>query len=320
MANFWQNLPVPFLVLAPMDDVTDVVCREVIARTARPDVFFTEFTNADALFSRGRDAVIRKLKFTKNQHPIVAQIWGKGAENMGKAAELVKELGFDGVDINMGCPVPAVMKKGAGAGHIGDYNRSKEIIQAVREGSKGISFSIKTRLGQEENIAREWGTFLLQQKLDALIVHGRTASQMSRGEADWQEIGKIVEIRNEICPETVVIGNGDIKSYAQALDMHKKYKVDGVMIGRGIFSNPWIFEKKENAVPRSTQDFIDVFINHIQLFEETWGDTKNFELMKKFVKMYIQEFPGAHNLRTKLMECKKANEMTEILRGYKLLT
>ena len=297
-----------------MDDVTDVVFREIIATTAPPDVFFTEFTSADALDSRGRDTVIRKLKFTDNQRSIVAQIWGAHPQTMEKAAALAVEMGFDGVDINMGCPVDNIMKKGAGSGHIGNYDHSREIIQAVQKGAGGkIAVSVKTRLGKEESIIIDWATFLLQQNLDGLIIHGRTAIQQSGDEADWTAIADVVKLRDRCCPDTVIIGNGDVKSYKEVVEKAKKYGVDGVMIGRGVFTDPWIFEKKLNPKVRETAEYIVLLKRHLTLFIETWGDTKNFELMKKFFKMYIQDYPGASQLRHELMACKTYAQIMAII-------
>lgn len=311
MTNFWQKLPRPFTVLAPMDDVTDNVFRQVIMEAGRPDVFFTEFTSADGLVFNSHGIPLRKLTFTPDQHLIVAQIWGNNPENMGKAAKFVSKLGFDGIDINMGCPVREVVKHGAGAGLIGNYETAGEIIRAVKEGVGKIPVSVKTRLGKNENIAREWCTFLLKQNIAALTIHGRTAKQMSKVPADWEQIGEVVKMRNEVAPETLIIGNGDVKSYKEALSLSEKYGVDGVMIGRGIFADPWIFNPLQK--PHSRKDYIDLLIRHIELFESTWGDTKNFAIIKKFFKMYVNNFRGAAKLREKLMESKNFDEIKTII-------
>lgn len=315
MQNLWKTLPKPFTVLAPMEDVTDVVFREIMTMLPRPDVFFTEFTNADGLSSRGHDRVVQKLTYTENQRPIVAQIWGMNPETMRKAAEEVKELGFDGIDINMGCPVPAVIKRGAGAGHIGNYEQTKEIIDAVKEGAGEMPVSVKTRLGQTTIIADEWIPFLLKQNLAALTIHGRIAAQMSKGDADWNMIGNAVTMRNEHAPETVLVGNGDIMSYAQVVEKHEAHKVDGVMIGRGVFSNPWIFEKTLTPATHTKQEYIDILLKHIALFDDTWGKNKNFELMKKFFKMYVKDFDDASLMRQQLMECKTRTQIEDTVRN-----
>lgn len=295
-----------------MEDVTDHAFRELVAlHLPRPHVFFTEFTSADALTSKGKENALLKLKFSENQRPIVGQIWGSDAEKMYKAAQIVEELGFDGVDINMGCPDKAVVKKGLGCALCDTPERAKEMIDAVRNGAPNLPLSVKTRLGNRKNIADTWIPFLLNQKLAALTIHARTGKELSEVDAHWDEIGKAVEMRNKIATETLIIGNGDVKSYEQGMELSHKYQVDGVMIARGIFHNPWVFstENKEH----STEDYLDILMKHLNLYEETWGDTKNFAIMKKFFKMYINSFPGASELRQKLMECKNYEEVIQII-------
>lgn len=314
--NFWQTLSKPFTVLAPMDDVTDNVFRLVVLGAGRPDVFFTEFTNSDGLVHGGHGIPLRKLNFTPDQHPIVAQIWGNNAESMGKAAKIVKDLGFDGIDINMGCPIREVIKKKAGAGLIGQLELTAAIIDAVKKGAKGIPVSVKTRLGINVNVAEEWATFLLKQDLAALTIHARTAKEMSKVPAQWEEIGKIVKLRDEIAPDTLIIGNGDVKSYSEVIKLHKKYGVDGVMIGRGIFDNPWVFHPTSprlSGASHTRQDYINLLLTHMDLFEEKWGDAKNFSVIKKFFKMYVNNFPGAAILRQKLMEANSFEEIKKLL-------
>ena len=311
MINFWLKLPKPFTVMAPMDDVTDSVFRQIILSAARPDVFFTEFANVDGLVHGANGIPLRKLSFTSNQHPVVAQIWGTDPTNFEKAAKMVVKLGFDGIDINMGCPVRDVVKMGAGSGLIGNYDLVKEIIKTTKKGAGKIPVSVKTRLGKNENIATDWITFLLEQKLAALTVHARVAKQMSAGIADWEEIGKIVKIKNKIAPDTIIIGNGDVKSYSNVLEKYKKYKVDGVMIGRGVFANPWVFCKV--IVGHDRKDYVDLLTRHINLFEKTWGNTKNFNVLKKFFKMYINGFDGASALRQKLMETENFDQVRKLL-------
>lgn len=314
MSNFWKNIPSPFTVLAPMEDVTDFVFREIVAKhLPRPDVFFTEFTSVDGLASRGRTMTIRKFKYSKFQRPIVAQIWGSDPAKMKAAAETVRELGFDGIDINMGCPVPAVMKRKAGAGTIGQYELAARLIQAVKDGAGDMAVSVKTRLGHDTVITDEWVGFLLDQNIDALTIHGRVATQMSKGDANWGEIGRAVKLRNVRAPGTLIVGNGDIQSYAQALDMHHTHGVDGIMIGRGIFHNPWIFDPTVDPGQHVKKEYIDLLIDHVNLYEDTWGRTKNFEMMKKFFKMYVRGFDGANELRQRLMLIHTRDEILAIL-------
>lgn len=311
MGNFWKDLPRPFLVLAPMDDVTDNIFRDVVAFCGRPDVFMTEFVNVDGLTSGGFEKVVRKLKYNISQHPIVAQLWGKSPDNFYKSAKIVRKMGFDGIDINMGCPIKDVVKIGCGAGLIGNNKLVGEIIKAVKGGSGEIPVSVKTRLGNKLNIANKWIAYLLKQDLSALTIHARTAVQMSTGFADWGEIRKAVTLKNKISPATVIIGNGDIKNYKQALEMHKKHGVDGVMIGRGIFSNPWVFEKKISVKDRNRKEYIRVLLKHLELYDRQVGG--NFQAMKKYFKMYVNNFDGAGALRQRLMECKNSSQVRKII-------
>jgi tRNA-dihydrouridine synthase len=315
MVNFWQNLNKPFSVLAPMDDVTDNVFRKVILNTARPDVFFTEFTNADGLTSPGSKIVGRKLKYEKDQHPIVAQIWGNDPENIIKAAKIVKDLGFDGVDFNMSCPVRNIVKRGCGAKLIGNNSLAKEIIASLKEGAKGIPISVKTRLGLSKNIIEEWATFLLSQKLDALTVHARTASQMSKFPADWEQIGLVVKIKNKISPNTIIIGNGDVKSIAQGKSLADKYGVDGIMIARGVFDNPWVFDPDDKN--HTKEEYLNLLLKHFDYYESENPDpvvfARRYPSLKKFFKMYIKDFDGANILRQSLMETKNLEEARHLL-------
>lgn len=312
MSNFWEKIPKPFLVLAPMEDVTDYVFREIIAtELPKPDVFFTEFTNADGLFSRGSDEVIKRFKFNESHRPIVAQIWGSNPDTIYKASKLISDLGFNGIDINMGCPVHAVVAKGAGAALCKTPELAKEIIDAAKKGSGGVPVSVKTRLGYDKVNTDEWISFLLKQDLTALTVHGRVAVEMSKFPANWDEIGKAVKLKNDIAPKTLIIGNGDIKSRAQAIEMHEKHGVDGIMIARGIFSNPWIFDKQEKT--HSKEEYLAILKKHLALYDQTWRDTKSIDRMKKFFKMYITNSRGANKLRQKLMDCRSFLEFEQVL-------
>lgn len=321
MTNFWTKLPQPFTVLAPMEGVTDFAFRETVATALpKPDVMFTEFTNVDALTSEGYEKTIPRFKFSENQRPIVAQIWGKDPEKFYTVAKMIQKLGFDGIDINMGCPERSTTKSGAGAALIDNPSLVKEIILATKKGAGKLPVSVKTRLGYKTNTADTWIPFLLEQKLDALTLHGRTAKQISKGNADWGEVGKMVKMRDEISPNTIIVGNGDIENYAQVVEMHKKYKVDGVMIGRGIFKNPWVFIKSKRTgecKSVSSDKYIEVLIKHLELNEKAWNDPRSYQPMKKFFKMYVNNFKGASALRRKLMETKNYEETRKILGEFK---
>jgi tRNA-dihydrouridine synthase len=243
----------------------------------------------------------------------VAQIWGNNPQNFEKAARIAAKLGFDGVDMNMGCPIHEVIKSGCGSGLIGKYELTKEIIEATKKGAGKIPVSVKTRLGIKENMGLTWAEFLLSNNISALTIHARTAKQMSKGDADWDEIGKIVKMRDRVSPGTLIIGNGDVKSYSKVFSLHKMYKVDGVMIGRGIFANPWVFDKDSDSKVHDKDDYIKLLRYHIDLFEKTWREEKNFSVIKKFFKMYVKDFKGANPLRIKLMNSNSFEEVRNIL-------
>ncbi len=303
--NFWQKLAKPFTVLAPMEGVTDVVFRELVATTAKPDVIFTEFTNVEGINSKKNKMTDKMLKFTENQRLIVAQIWGLKPEYFEVAAEKIASLGFDGIDLNLGCPVRDVVKKGACSGMIGNFLAVNKIITAIKKGAPKIPVSIKTRLGRENSEMPSWAEFLLGLDIAALTIHGRTAKLMSEGEANWEEISKVVEIRNRMKIKTVIIGNGDVKNLDQAQEKYEKYGVDGVMIGRGIMENPWVFDTKNT--PHSSAERLDLLKKHLQLFEEMDPDG-HFDHLKKYFSIYVRDFPGARELRKKMMRAKGCDD------------
>jgi len=317
MKSFWQNLPKPFTVLAPMEGVTDVVFREIIVDLGRPDVFFTEFVSTGGIMSKGRAKVGRSFKFTQRQKPIVAQIWGTKPEDFYNTAKYCKELGFDGIDLNMGCPIDTVIKKGACSALINNHALAKEIIQATKDGS-GLPVSVKTRIGFKEIAIAEWIGFLLEQDLAALTIHLRTVEEMSKVDAHWELMSQIIDLKNKIAPETVIIGNGDLKSYSEILEKHKLYKADGFMVGRGIFSNPWIFNKNIDLEKITPTDRLNLYKKHIDLFLETWQKDKNPDGLKRFSKMWVNNFADSSLLREKINRAKNVSEMKEIIHAYNL--
>lgn len=320
MNTFWSKLKEKanesgkaFTVLAPMEDVTDNVFRQIVLAEGRPDLFMTEFTNCDGLASRGRDRVIHRLEFTPNQHLIVAQIWGRKLETYIQAVPLLVEMGFDGIDINMGCPVPKVIKSGAGSGLIKDPTLASEIIHVVREGIANsprpdMGFSVKTRIGFKE-IQPEWVEHLLKQPIDALILHLRTTKEMSKVPAHWELMPEYVAMRDAINPEIALIGNGDITTKEQLSTYRTRYGVDGLMVGRGIFDDLWIFNAAKELSSVTEQERVALVRKHILLFVEIWGKRKNFQMIKKFFKIYLKGFDGAAALRTELLRIMTPEEM-----------
>ena len=314
--GFWKKLKKPFFVLAPMADVTDVAFRQIVAKYGKPDVFWTEFVSCDGLCSKGREVLLRDLNYGENERPIVAQIFGAHSENFYKTAQLVKELGFDGVDINMGCPDRSIEKQGAGASLMKNPELAQEIIKETKKGAGDLPVSVKTRIGYNKNEIETWLPVLLKAEPSVITIHGRTRKEMSKVPNDWNVIKRAVEIRNEMKSQTLIIGNGDINNLTEAEEAVKQSGVDGVMIGRGIFGNPWFFNKEINTSDISTADKLRVLIEHTKVFEEKLGDIKNFAIMKKHYKAYVTGFDGAKELRIKLMEAQNATEVENLVNDY----
>lgn len=313
MANIWNTLPHPFFILAPMEDVTDTVYRQIVTLCGKPDLFFTEFTNVDGVLSVASEKVSQRLLFTPTEKPLIAQIWGNKPESFLKVAQLLRTKGFDGIDINMGCPESGVVKKKAGGGLIKDPALAAEIISATKEGAGQVPVSVKTRIGYNKIITEEWITHILSQKIAALTIHGRTVSEGSKVPAHWDEIGKAVGIRDSLQLSTKIIGNGDVMSYQQGLDLASKYGLDGIMVGRGIFANPWFFNPKIDITKVSLQERCDILLTHMDLFLQVWGKKKNLDILKKFFKAYLRDFDGANELRAELMLKKTPEEVREFL-------
>jgi nifR3 family TIM-barrel protein len=315
-SNFWQTLAKPIFILAPMEDVTDTVLRQVIAHCGKPAVFFTEFTNVEGMFSKGEKLVNQRLQYTEIERPLVAQIWGTKPENFYKAAKKLIDMGFDGIDLNMGCPASGVMQKGACSGLINNRPLAKEIIDATKEGAAGIiPVSVKTRLGFRA-IDFEWIRFVLEQQPAVLTVHARTVSEMSKVPAHWDKLKTVVDLRNEMQSTTLIIGNGDIKSLSEARQKVAEAGADGAMIGRGIFENPYLFAETITLSDKTPQEKMHLLLEHLQLWQDTWGMAKHFPTLRKFFKVYASGFPGAQELRMQLMETQNPEETEQIVASF----
>ena len=299
------------MILAPMEDVTDTVFRRVVASCGPADLYFTEFTSVDGLFSKGYPYVAKRLQFTPDEHPLIAQIWGAKPENYFKAAQMLGEMGFDGIDINMGCPEKRVIKQGMCAALIENRSLATEIIQATKEGAGTLPVSVKTRIGVNSILTEDWTGFLLDQGIEALIVHGRTAKEMSEVPVHWDEIAKVVKLRDSKKLSTVIIGNGDVLSRDEALARVAESGVDGIMIGRGIFHDPWIFNKERFGESVTMQEKLAKLEEHIRLYESTWKGQKPFAVLKKFVKCYVVGYPGSAEIRADLMTTTSYEEILE---------
>lgn len=313
--SFLEELTQPFFVLAPMDDVTDTVFRQIVVDCARPDLFFTEFVNVDGLQSAGREHLLHKLKLTDKEKPVIVQLWGLKPENFYKTTKDIIEMGYDGVDLNMGCPVKTVTKNGACAALINNRGLADEIIDATKEAAGGsLPVSVKTRVGFT-TVDMSWIEFLLNKKiLNMLSIHGRTAKQMSKVPADWDLIGQAVPLRDSLSPSTLIVGNGDVTSRAHGEQLAKKYKLDGIMAGRGIFHDPFIFAKDSPWEQWGKEQRLELFSKHIQLYIDTYKDNeRRFEALRKFCKVYINGFDGASDLRAEFMNTTTPAQALKLL-------
>lgn len=309
MQSFWRNLPKPFFVLAPMDAVTDTVFRHIVQKAAPPDVYFTEFTNVDSYCSpKGRSSTASRLLFTPDEQPIVAQIWGTNPEHFATMAKGLAEMGFAGIDINMGCPAKDVIKKGAGSGLIETPSLAAEIIAATKQA--GLPVSVKTRIGFKTQKTEEWIGFLLEQDLVALTVHARIQKEQSLVPARWEEVAKSVVLRDKIAPHTLIIGNGDVRNRQHGLALAAQTGADGIMIGRGVFTNVFCFE--QDPKPHSKTELLAMLRDNLDMFEATWPE-RPFAPLKRFFKIYVRDFDGASDLRVKLMDTTSIAEARSVL-------
>ena len=313
--NFWQELPKPFFVLAPMEDVTDVVFRHVVAQAGSPDVFFTEFTNSESYcHPEGIKSVRGRLMFTEDEQPIVAHIWGDNVENFRKMSIGLAELGFKGIDLNMGCPVPNVAGRGKGSGLILRPEVAAELIEAAKAG--GLPVSVKTRLGYKDvDEWREWLTHILKQDIANLSIHLRTRKEMSAVDAHWELIPEIKKLRDEIAPNTLLTINGDIPDRQVGLELAKKYGIDGVMIGRGIFKNPFAFEKEPKE--HSPEEHLELLKLQLDLQDKYAEELpRSMSGLHRFFKIYVKGFRGAGELRNQLMNTKSTEEVRALLHNF----
>jgi len=314
--SFWNKLKKPFFVMAPMADVTDVAFRALVAARGAPDVFWTEFVSADGLYhtreiGKMSDAVnplMRDLLFDKNERPIVAQIFSSKPEVISYATRLVAELGFNGVDINMGCPDRAIERQGCGAAMIKNPELAREIIRAAK-GASSLPVSVKTRVGYTEESLDEWLTALLEEAPAAITIHLRTRKEMSLVPADWEHMKKAVEIRDRVSPGVLLIGNGDVQDLEDGRAKVTESGCDGVMLGRAMFGNPWVFNHQPPTV--NLQQKLEALTELAHGFEKL-TPKKNFAILKKHIKAFVTGFSGAAELRARLMQAESAEELEKI--------
>jgi len=311
--NFWSKLPRPFFILAPMENVTNVAFRQVISEAAGPDAFFTEFTNTDSYcHPEGKWSVRGRLAYEKEEQPIVAHIWGDQPDHFRQMSIGMAEEGFSGVDINMGCPAPNVAPKGKGCGLIRRPDVAADIIQAAKAG--GLPVSVKTRLGYTEvEEWRDWLTHLLEQDIVNLTVHLRTKKEMSKVDAHWELIPEIKKLRDEIAPNTLLTINGDIPDREVGMKLVEEYGVDGVMIGRGVFHNPFVFEKEPKE--HSAKEHFDLLRMHLKLQDYYFSESNDhpFKALRRFFKIYVRGVKGAGQLRHQLTKANSSEEVHAML-------
>ncbi len=313
--HFWRALPRPFFVLAPMEDVTDVVFRHVVSKAGKPDVFFTEFANTESYcHPEGNKSVRGRLTFTADEQPIVAHIWGDKPEFFRKMSIGMAKEGFKGIDLNMGCPVANVAENGKGSGLICRPAIAADIIQAAKAG--GLPVSVKTRLGfSAVDEWRDWLTHILQQDIVNLSIHLRTREEMSKVNAHWELIPEIKKLRDEVAPDTLLTINGDIPDRQTGLRLAEQYGVDGIMIGRGIFQNPFAFEKKPRD--HSSAELLDLLRLHLELHDHYSAEIpRSFSALARFFKIYVRGFRGAGELRNSLMNAKSTSRARALLAEF----
>lgn len=307
----------PIFCLAPMEGVTDTVFRQLVVSVGKPDLMFTEFTNVSAIFSHDQTAISQRLKFTDKERPLIAQLWGMEPDLFELAADLMVKMGFDGVDLNFGCPDRAVLKQGACSALINNRELAAEIIEATKKGLAGrIPLSIKIRLGLNSIETENWVPFMLGFAPKMLTIHGRTAKEMSDVPVHWDELGKAVKIRDKLKSKTLIIGNGDVESLKEAEEKVKKYHLDGMMIGRGIFKNPWLFSVGDANKPKTIEEKLKLLLEHALLYHQTWGITKSWHVLKRFFKIYASGFDGASALREQLMGTTGYSEVELIINKF----
>lgn len=332
--GFWKKLERPIFTIAPMANVTDAAFRRMFAKYGKPDVMWTEFVSCDGIMSDGRSKLLIDLSYGKNERPVVAQIFGSIPDNFYKTALFLQELGFDGIDINMGCPDRNVEKQGAGAALIKSPKLAKEIIQATKKGAGKLPVSVKTRIGYKTNELNTWLPNLLEEEPAAITIHARTRRDLSLVPARWEHVAEAVAIRDKYDSsknKTLILGNGDITTLEDGLRKAHETNADGVMVGRGLFGNPWFFAnlQKFRHSPFSTISLInknqnktkiimklEALTEHVDLFEKLLGEYKPFDIMKKHFKAYVNDFKGAKELRIELMNAKNSEDVQKMVENF----
>jgi len=313
--GFWARLNKPILALSPMDDVTDAAFRLLIARRGKPDVLYTEFVSVDGLCSEeGHPRLLKDLKYDECERPIVAQLFGDKPELFRRAAAMMVDLGFDGVDINMGCPVKAVVATGSGSALIRTPELAQDIVSATIEGAGSLPVSVKTRIGYNKIESVEWCETLLAANPAVLIFHLRTKKEMSQVAAHWEEMHRIVEAARG--RDVLILGNGDVRTLAEAEQRAAETGCDGVMLGRAIFGNPWLFNRDIGPGDITLADRFAAMNEHAHLYEQMFTGEKNFLMMRKHLMAYGSGFPGAKEFRVSLEQINCAADVEAAIEAF----
>ena len=314
--HFWSTLPRPFFVLAPLADVTDAAFRRVIAKYGKPHVLWTEFTSAEGLYGAHHEPLWRNLIYSETERPIVAQLWSASPEAMERAAALVARLGFDGVDINMGCPDRRVERRGAGAALCRQPELAQALIRAAQRGAGALPVSAKIRLGYDRDELDAWLPALLDAQPAAITIHARTRQEKSEVPAQWDALARAARIRQAHGGAALLIGNGDVRDVAEARIRAADAGLDGVMLGRAIFGNPWLFHPDITRQALPDAERLRVLAEHTQLYETLLGDIKSMDRMKKHYKAYLAGIEGAEALLPQLMASQSAAEVAGIVAAH----
>lgn len=361
--NFWQNIPKPIIGLAPMDSVTDASFRFITAKHGRPDVMLTEFVNIQSAIY-APELMLKDFTYAELERPIAAQIYGKTPELFYQVAHIVGELGFDGLDINMGCPARKVAAAGCGAALIREPALARAIIQAARQGLQDwydgqslkqlgirpsaiaafkaanrlrtghetiaerrlLPLSIKTRIGYDRVVVKEWIATLLEECPAAISLHGRTLQQGYKGQADWNAIAQAAAIANN--SGTLLLGNGDLLDMPDVYRRVRETKVDGVLIGQAAQGNPWLFAGKEQVkqalcgigavCPQTTVSLADRFEVMLEHSRRYASDSRNhwFYGMRKNLLWYCRDLGGADELHWQMKRVNSADEVELAIENF----
>jgi nifR3 family TIM-barrel protein len=342
-----------------MNSVTDHPFRHIQKKYGNPMLIFTEFTSVDGICA-GASALLKDFLYDESQRPIIGQIYGRSPRNFYQTAIVLCQLGFDGIDINMGCPAKSIAHAGSGAGLIRTPSLAQEIVRATKRGvqdwvngatvrdcvdvpprmvkevetlhkrlptavqqRRPLPVSVKTRIGYDHSQIGEWIPQLLESEPVAITIHGRTLTQGYTGDSNWEEIGCAAKIAHG--SKTLILGNGDLRSLEDAYERIERYGVDGALIGRASYGNPYVFWHEENPPRQQTSGceppnyaMLHIALDHARLYQESFGhlDRYNFLPMRKHLGWYVRNLPGASHLRRTLVQTSNMEDAVMAIEEY----